>query len=59
VVKFILKANEADFQTFANYQSDRLLANMHHLAAGNGYHLIPEYQANFAYLRSLVKSRNL
>lgn len=54
VVKYILKSDPDECRTFMQYQSDKFLDNILHLAIGNGYHTVPDYQENLKTLRSLL-----
>ena len=54
VVKFILNAPVKEAKPFLQYQSERFLDNIWHLAIGNRYHEIPEYQENLKLLRNLL-----
>lgn len=54
VVKYILSYEHEECKTFLNYQSDKLISTLYHLAIGNTYHKIPEYQQNLNYLHSLI-----
>lgn len=58
-VKYILNSTPTDCKDFLNYQSGKILSNLYHLAIGNSYHLIPEYQTNFNHLREIVNKFNL
>jgi hypothetical protein len=54
VVKFILNSDPKLCAPFLQYQSDKFLDNLWHLAIGNEYHKIPEYRDNLNLLRSLI-----
>ena len=51
VVKYILNYNHEDFKVFIQYQRIKFSESLYHLAIGNSYHLIPDYQANLFYLK--------
>ena len=54
IVKYILNYNHADFVVFINFQRLKLVESIYHLALGNSYHLIPEYQNNLNYIKNLL-----
>lgn len=54
VVKYILNSPPEECKTFLQYQSHRFLENLLHLALGNSYHTVPEYQNNIITLRQLI-----
>lgn len=54
VVKYILNSNPSECRTFFQYQSERFLDNIWHLAIGNSYHLLEEYKQNLETLKSLL-----
>lgn len=51
VVKYILNYEHEAFKTFIQYQKIKLSESLYHLAIGNSYHLIPDYQNNLFYLK--------
>ena len=55
VVKYILNYNHEECKVFCQYQSSKFLNNLYHLALGNSYHTIPEYQQNLNFIKSLIK----
>jgi hypothetical protein len=55
VVKYILNSPFDEFEIFINYQSQRFVQTIYHLAIGNSYHNIPEYKKNLNYLKQLSK----
>lgn len=54
VVKYILNSNNEQFKTFIKHQKLKLVETIYHLAIGNSYHLIPEYQINLEYIKNLL-----
>jgi len=55
VVKYILNYKEEfGFNMFVMYRARKVLANLYHLAIGNGYHLIPDYQKNLQFIKDLL-----
>lgn len=54
VVKYILNYDHEDFKVFIQYQNTKLAESIYHLALGNSYHLIPDYQKNLYFLRDLL-----
>lgn len=54
-IKYILNSDHVQCSSFLDYQSFRFLDTMYHLAIGNNYHQIPEYEQNLLYLKSLIK----
>ncbi len=55
VVKYILNADHEECKVFLTYQKNVLLHTLYHNAIGNSYHLIPDYQTNLNYLKSLIQ----
>lgn len=53
VVKFMLNFDPHKFREFITYQRQQFINTVYHLAIGNSYHLIPEYQENLLVLKSL------
>lgn len=59
VIKYVLNyKDKSEFKTFANYQAKKILSTFYHLAIGNSYHLIPEYQENLSYIKELLIKYN-
>lgn len=59
VVKYLLVyKNKTEFKNFVDYQSLKILSVFYHLAIGNSYHLIEEYQENLNYIKELLIQRN-
>lgn len=59
VVKYILNyKDEVEFNYFINYQAKRTLATLYHLALGNSYHTIPDYQKNLKAIENLLIQYN-
>lgn len=56
VIKYILNSDHSEFRTFIQYQPIKLVHNIYHLAIGNSYHLIDEYQTNLKYIKKLIKN---
>lgn len=58
VVKYILKYDHTEFLIAADawriWKGIDLLETLYHLAIGNSYHLVPEYQQNLNYLKQLL-----
>lgn len=54
VVKYILNSPELDAITFLQWQTKGFLDTLYHLAIGNSYHLVPEYQANLEHVKNLL-----
>ncbi len=55
VVKYILNyKDKVEFDNFINYQAKRTLASLYHLALGNSYHTIPDYQKNLKAIERLL-----
>lgn len=56
VVKFILNyADQRSFENFIDYQSQRTISNIYHLALGNNYHRVDRYRSNMAYIINALK----
>lgn len=58
VVKYILCADFQEFKNFIQYQSNRMVNTIYHLAIGNSYHKIEEYKANLNYIKELVNNNH-
>lgn len=56
VVKYILSSDFNEFTNFIQYQSNRLVNTIYHLAIGNSYHRIDEYRNNLNYIKQLIKT---
>lgn len=59
VIKYMLKYNPIEFEIMMTLihredGGDIFLDTLYHLAIGNSYHLIPEYEENLALLRDLL-----
>ena len=55
IVKYMLNSDPSAFKAFINYQRTKLVETIYHLAIGNSYHLIEDYQVNLSYLKTLLK----
>ena len=55
VVKYILNSKIKECKEFLDYQKEKFLHNLYHQAIGNSYHLVPEYQINLNYIKTLIK----
>jgi hypothetical protein len=53
-VKYILNAPAEEAKTFLMYQRQKFLETLYHSAIGNSYHLIPEYEQNLSFLKTLI-----
>ena len=59
VVKYMLNYDFDEFWMFIQYQKRSFQESVYHLAIGNSYHLIEDYQANLFYLKDLLdENRN-
>lgn len=52
VIKYILRAEKSEFQTFINYQSKSFRHSFNTFLTGNEYHKLPEFLDNYLYLKS-------
>ena len=57
-VKYILRADPSEFNSFIQYQPRRLVHTIYHQAIGNGYHLLPEYRVNLSYIRTMIDNEH-
>lgn len=55
VVKYILKADVAEFVNFIDYQSDQFKETLFHYSILNDYHKTPKYKMNFNILKDFVE----
>lgn len=55
VVKYILCADFDEFKSFIQYQSNRMVNTIYHLAIGNSYHKVEEYKRNLFFIKQLIK----
>lgn len=54
VVKYILNAGTEEAEKFLSSQKRGFLDTLYHLAIGNSYHLIPEYEKNLSIVKDLL-----
>ncbi len=54
VVKYILNAPHSECAYFLDYQKQAFINELYANAIGNSYHLIPQYDMNFKYLRTKI-----
>jgi len=58
VTKYILDSDNKEFQEFISYQTFTFRDTLYHMALGNSYHLIPDYQKNLNYLKKYINYNN-
>lgn len=54
VVKYILNAPFEEFTSFIQYQPVKLVQTIYHLAIGNSYHKIKEYERNLKFIKKII-----
>jgi len=59
VVKYIFKRDNEQFDTFIQFQPLKILQTIYHLAIGNSYHLMPEYNENITKVRKILLQNKL
>jgi len=59
VVKYIFKRDNEQFDTFIQFQPLKVLQTIYHLAIGNSYHLMPEYNENITKVRKILLQNKL
>lgn len=54
VVKYLLCSPHEEFIQFINNTSDNFAETLYHLAIGNSYHTVDDYQENLSYVKTLL-----
>jgi hypothetical protein len=60
LVKYILNYEHGSFRLFIQDQTDAFIRQLYHMAIGNGYHLMENYEPNLTYIKNhLFKNQKL